>query len=286
MILSFHPLFRGDINILCAGREPGSSDLAAIRSAWAVVLSQGCPRSLYEMARSNCSRVFPNYDARFRYPGKTGQIRLFRETGTPHPATATYASLEEYRAETIKPMPLELPFVFKFDWGGEGDTVFLVQTPAEFDELLVHAERCERSGQKGFLVQKFIDCGGRSLRVVVIGARVLSYWRVGEGPESFKANLSKGARMDPHSDPDQKSLAESMVAGFCRGTGIDLAGIDVIFDLGDAPGAPLLLEINYYFGRVGLGGSEAYYSILKSEIRNWLAGFGLKRKDESVGRLE
>ena len=33
MVVSFHPLFEADCNILCAGREPGPGDLAAIRSA-------------------------------------------------------------------------------------------------------------------------------------------------------------------------------------------------------------------------------------------------------------
>jgi ribosomal protein S6--L-glutamate ligase len=282
MIVSFHPLFRGDAHILCAGREPDHQDLAAMRSASAVILPQGCSRSLYEMARANCKRVFPNYDARFRYPGKTGQIRLFRKTGTPHPATAAYADLTEYQAHTGERLPIEFPLVFKFDWGGEGDTVFLVNAPSELEALIDHADRCERSGQRGFLIQRFVDCGGRSLRVVVIGDRILSYWRVGDSPGAFKANLSKGAKMDIHSDPDLKSRAEKMVAGFCRENGINLAGLDVIYDLAAAQPTPLLLEINYYFGRVGLGGSEAYYAILENEINRWLEGVKLKRAAGSL----
>jgi ribosomal protein S6--L-glutamate ligase len=31
-----------------------------------------------------------------------------------------------------------------------------------------------------------------------------------------------------------------------------------------------LLEINYFFGRSGLGGSQVYYEILQKEILNWL----------------
>ena len=33
MILSFHPLFEADKNIICAGRAPGAEDLAAIKAA-------------------------------------------------------------------------------------------------------------------------------------------------------------------------------------------------------------------------------------------------------------
>jgi ribosomal protein S6--L-glutamate ligase len=277
MIVSFHPLYRGDANILCAGRDPGPQDQAAMRGAAAVILPQGCPRRLYAMARTACSRVFPNYDARFDYPGKTGQIRLFKAIGCPHPETAVYAGLAEYRARSAEAPPMRFPLVFKFDWGGEGDTVFLVDSPNGLEELLDHADRCERSGQSGFLIQKFIRCGGRSLRVAVIGDRLISYWRVGAEAHAFKASLSKGARIDADADPELKMTAAKMVAGFCRKSGINLAGIDVIFDLSEDPPAPLLLEINYYFGRAGLGGSEAYYAILKEEIGRWLENAGLKR---------
>ena len=277
MIVSFHPLFEGDLNRLCAGRKPGREELAAIRSAAAVILPQGCPRSLYEMARANCRHVFPNYDARFRYPGKTGQIRLFRETGTPHPDTETFTGLADYRSRSTEGPAGGFPLVFKFDWGGEGDTVFLVHNRQDLDELLIHAERCERSGQRGFLLQRFISCDRRSLRVVVVGERVFSYWRIGDAAGSFKASVSAGGRIDTESDPERKEAAERLVRGFCRRVGINLAGLDVVYAADTPSPAPLLLEINYFFGRVGLGGSEAYYAILKSEIRSWLEWLGLKR---------
>ena len=66
MIVSFHPLFEADKNILCAGREPDADDLKAIKAAKAVILPQGCRQSLYEMARDNCQHVFPDYAARFK----------------------------------------------------------------------------------------------------------------------------------------------------------------------------------------------------------------------------
>jgi ribosomal protein S6--L-glutamate ligase len=46
----------------------------------------------------------------------------------------------------------------------------------------------------------------------------------------------------------------------------------VLFSSEDEDPTPLLLEINYFFGRKGLGGSEAYYKILQEEIQAWLAG--------------
>lgn len=274
MILSFHPLFEADQNILCAGRPPDDGDLAAIKAAKAVILSQGCSQKLYEMARENCKRVFPNYDVRFKYPGKTGQALLFRELNAPHPQSFVFADVDEFMQEHgdgTDRLPLKLPFVFKFDWGGEGDTVYLIDSRAALRDVLKNAIACEKSGQKGFLTQEYIPGQNRTLRVVVMGQKKTSYWRVQANSDSFQANLSKGAVIETEGDPDLQQLGIGAVETVCRQTGIDLAGFDVIFSHGSiANRRALLLEINYFFGRTGLGGSEAYYKMLQTEISNWL----------------
>jgi len=50
-------------------------------------------------------------------------------------------------------------------------------------------------------------------------------------------------------------------------TGLNLAAVDIIFRDNKEP---LLLEINYYFGRKGLGNSENYYYLLFDAIQKWL----------------
>jgi len=270
MILSFHPLFRGDCNILCAGREPSFSDLTAIRNARAVILPQGCTQQLYFMAKNNCANVFPNYDIRFRYPGKIGQIKVFLEKSVPHPSTEIFHNVADFKRRYGGFESPVLPLVFKFDWGGEGDTVFLVRSSSELEQIILHAARCEASGQSGFLLQQYIPAGSRSVRVTVIGDSILSYWRTCENQNGFYSNLSKGAKIDQAADPQHREAAEKLVWQFCRSTGINLAGLDVIFDEGQDNPLPFLLEINYFFGRVGLGGSTEYYRILRKAIKRWL----------------
>jgi ribosomal protein S6--L-glutamate ligase len=282
MIVSFHPMFEADKNIICAGREPGADDLAAIKAAEAVILPQGCRRSLYEMARDNCRHVFPDYEIRFKYPGKIGQMRLFQKSGTAHPHAETYLSLENFRqqyGDDPKEIAFELPCVFKFDWGGEGETVFLINTRQDLRKVLQKAADFERSGQKGFLLQEYVPTEGRTLRVAVIGRTLISYWRIQENADNFLSSVSRGARIDAISEPERQDAAKGFVKNLCKKTGINLAGFDVIF----APLAeyikPLILEINYFFGRRGLGGSNAFYEILKNEIHNWLA-HALSRQDK------
>jgi len=274
MIVSFHPLFEADKNILCAGREPGADDLAAVKAAEAVILPQGCRQSLYEMARDNCRHVFPDYDTRFNYPGKIGQMRLFQKNGTAHPHAETYASLADFRrqyGDDSKDIAFELPYVFKFDWGGEGETVYLINSRKDLETVLQKAADFERSGQKGFLLQEYVPTEGKTLRVVIIGRTLISYWRIQENTEAFLSGVSRGARIDAAFEPERQNVAKVFVKNLCNKTGINLAGFDVIFAPVKEYIKPLMLEINYFFGRRGLGGSDAFYEILKKEIHNWLA---------------
>ena len=282
MILSFHPLYPADQNLSCAGRDPGAAQLRAIQSADAVILPQGCRKSLYVMARNGCPHVFPHYDARFQYPGKFGQARLFHDTGVCHPRTIIYtrADLSPGEYETLlKNPPFDFPFVFKFDWGGEGETVFLVDSATSFETRLRQAISYEKTGQYGFLLQEYIPSQSRSLRVVVIHRRFISYWRVQTDGDGFYSNLQRGARIARDDAPELQKAAIASAVDFCRKTGINLAGFDFLFSekvLEKGRLEPLFLEINYFFGRQGLGGSDAYYRVLHEEIDNWIAHLNLK----------
>ena len=111
MIVSFHPLYEGHQNITCAGRKPSAEDLAAVQAADAVVLPQGCYPSLYEMARTNCRHVFPNYDVRFRYPDKIGQINLFRDFHIAHPASHLFLNTASFHeAFSKRPSKIHLKY--------------------------------------------------------------------------------------------------------------------------------------------------------------------------------
>lgn len=269
MILSFHPCYVADENRICAGRSPNDVDRTSIRAAEAVILPQGCTAELYELARDNAPKCFPNFEARFRYPGKTDQIRLFRELAAPHPATRLYTSLTAFdyqREEEAIAAEIGFPLVFKLDFGGEGDTVDLIENRAH---LKAHISETIRRFEGPFLLQQYIPAGARSLRVVVIGTQTISYWRVHPDPDGFGTSTGKGARIDHDTDPRLQRLARNATRAFCAKSGINLAGFDLLFGLTDP--RPLFLEINHYFGRRGLGGSEAFYQLLTAEIDTWLS---------------
>ena len=229
------------------------------------------------MARDNCAHVFPNYDARFKYPDKIGQIKLFQKKKVLHPKTVTFSNTELFAnyyagssAGLSDQSSLDFPFVFKFDWGGEGENVYLIKSVEDLQEVLQKAAIYESTGQAGFLIQEYIPSQNRSLRVVVINRKIITYWRVLKNREGFCSNLSQGAVIDFDADPDLQEMAAFSVKNFCKQTKINLAGIDILFSSDVQIKEPLFLEINYFFGRQGLGGSEKYYELLMAEIRRWV----------------
>jgi len=283
MILSFHPCIEADVNMICAGREPGEQEIAAIQSANAVIIPQGCRESLYQIAKKNCRHVFPNYDMLFQYPGKIGQAKLFQKLNVPHPKTLCYDSIKDVDS-LYKSPPFNYPFVFKLSWGGEGRNVFLVQSIQDFDMALDITKQYEKSGQKGFLLQEYIHTNGKSLRVVIIGHQIFSYWRIQSENNGFYSNVAKGAKIDYHSNPHQQAEARKSLIQFCTKTGINLAGFDFIFSETDPKRIPLFLEINYFFGRKGLGGTDNYYKLLESSVKEWIkiADIKIKRNQNTI----
>ncbi len=282
MILSFHPCIAADKNRICAGRDPDATDLALVKAVDAVILPQGCSRLLYEMTRRHCRHIFPDYDARFTYPDKISQIRLFEKSAVLFPETETFTNVAAF-AEKYGRRPyqvrFEYPYVFKFNWGGEGETVCRIACGQDLLNILEIARKYEKTGQSGFLLQKYYRTGNRSLRVVVIGDTFHSYWRIQQENINFIAGVSRGAAIDSVLDKDLQNIGIDTVKFFCKKTGINLAGFDLIFSseavAGNEMKQPLLLEINYFFGRKGLGGSNRYYAMLDEAVQRWIDGLGL-----------
>lgn len=275
MIVSFHPIFTADHNVICAGRPLDHGDLDAIRMADAVILPQGCPRALHKMAREYCRHVFPNYSTRFDYPGKMGQIRLFDQLDTPYPPTETHSSVHRFRS--VK-RSHSFPLVIKLNWGGEGHTTFKAENQTALDSILDKVAAHERSGRRGFISQQWITSQDRCLRVVLVGRRIESYWREQPMADRFGTAVSAGADINYDADPHLQAAGQAAAARIGTLTGLQLAGFDFIFDTTkSAQSEPLILEINYYFGRKGIGGSDRFYGILVKEIDAWLQRRGLHR---------
>ena len=128
MILSFHPCYETDAQIILGDRRPGPHELALIQKAEAIILPQGCSQDLYEACLESRAPIFPNYSLRFKYPGKRRQRLLFQDFGCAFPRTLSWSTVREFEeaCETAGLLPHELPFLIKEDKGHEAEGVYLV----------------------------------------------------------------------------------------------------------------------------------------------------------------
>ncbi len=268
-VLSFHPTLAGDRFLWELG-SLGPEELGLVRQARAVLLPQTVSRELYYLVRRLCPAVFPDYDLRFQWEGKVGDAMLFWSLGLPHPETRIYPRVEALEQDhplmNYRARPLRFPCVIKASRGGEGHNTWLVRDRHALAEVVHLLKGLELEGYFGFIVQEYVAGVERDLRVVVIGDRLRSYWRINPG---FHKNVAQGGRIDPGLDPGLQAIGRERVADLCRRTGINLAGIDLIFPPGSRE--PLFLEVNYTFGRKGLGGTEGFQKLLEEAVARWLA---------------
>ena len=264
-IVSFNPWIEGDLNFFqFSGLTP--EVIAALREAEIVIFPQTVSPELYFFARQLGKRVFPNYDLRFAFPGKIGQIMLFEALSLPHPRTICVpriCAFGPHPGAAEIPFP-PYPFVVKGNHGHEGREVFLVESSKDWEEILRILRTFEASGRYGFLIQEYLPWD-YDLRVVVIGERFMPFWRKGR----FLKNLVQEGEVAECPDRGLEVRALEIVRELCRRTGFNLMAVDFLFR--PETGEALLNEINFVFGLRLLGGEENFRVYLREAVEKFLS---------------
>ena len=241
--------------------DPADPAVAGLlKRAAGVLLPQYVTQWRYREITRHARAWFPRLDARFTNYGKTRQIMLFREIGVRHPESRTYSNPAQLYEDFLENgSPWGYPLVVKGDRGGGGSFVFPVYQAADLPR---YVDRL-RPDQPA-LLQRWVEHGGKDLRVVVYGSHTVTYFRVGGG--QFYNNVCRGGRLDHAGWPQLQEKGSAAVLSFCDRAGIDVAGFDLMFP---DDGKPVFVEINYHFGRKGLGGTKGHKSHLLRAIQSW-----------------
>ncbi len=236
--------------------------LTLVGGALGVILPVYLSPVRYRAITHHAKDWFPNLEPRFLYKGKCSQIELFRQSGVRHPESILFHS-PSAMVEAVQwgRLSWEYPFVMKGDSGGGGVSVFPVHDHKDLQRGCAKLKRNEPA-----LVQRWIQHGGRDLRVVVYGDRAFSYFRVGDG--SFYNNVCRGGRLDHRSHEAMQQRGRLAVLKLCGKASIHVAGFDLMFP---DEGPPVFVEINFHFGRKGLGGTGQHRRHMGEAIQRWCA---------------
>jgi len=185
-------------------------------------------------------RVFPS-EASYRIGhDKVEMTRAFQVVAPAHtPWTEIDANTAEAQDRLWQLM--SLPFVAKLPKASMGDGVWLIENRQDWQRY------CDRSPV--LYVQEYLPID-RDVRVVVIGAKVITaYWRT-QSDRGFYNNVAQGGQIDYSPVP---SAVTDLALRLALDLGVDHAG----FDIALVGGHPYVLEFNRLFGNQGLAQGSA-----------------------------
>ena len=108
------------------------------------------------------------------------------------------------------------------------------------------------------------------MRVILLGNYLDAFWRQARDGD-FRSNICLGGRVKRDMGQAELDQAVALALKLKERAGLDLAAVDLL----PGPQGPLLLEINFYFGRRALGGSENFWRLYLDAAREWLTRLGL-----------
>jgi ribosomal protein S6--L-glutamate ligase len=174
--------------------------------------------------------------------------------------------------------PHEFPFVVKDDESHEAEGVFVVTDLKSLEAALDFLTLKEGGENNGFITQDFVPSEGNVLRSVIMGEQIVTYWKRPAKQGRSLPPSAKGLVLTMTGSRPFRKRGECRRRSLARRTGINLAAVDFVFDFSKENPEPLFLEINYFFGRRGLGGMDAYYRLLFRPFKSGYRELGLNPK--------
>jgi gamma-F420-2:alpha-L-glutamate ligase len=121
---------------------------------------------------------------------------------------------------------LGFPVVVKTISGTQGVGVYLCENKANFEDIMRLIEAT--NSKTNIILQEFIeDSKGRDIRVFVIGGRPVACMKRSATDGGLAANYSKGGVVEAY---PMNSEIKWLAAESARILGLDIAGIDLLFD--------------------------------------------------------
>ncbi len=165
----------------------------------------------------------------------------------------TFGRSYEGSAESIAEQ-IGFPMVVKDCFGSFGAQVRLIDD--------IEALKKEMNGDVPKIFQEFIDCGGRDIRLEVVGEKVVAAVTRTAPEGDFRANASNGGVMEGYTPTEEESQLAVEAAAAVQA---DFAGVDIL----QTKDGPVVCEVN----------SNAH-------IKNLLNATGIDVSDHMIGYIK
>ncbi len=188
------------------------------------------------------------------------------------PMPATYLTATTESAKNLLGN-LNYPIIMKFPEGTHGKGVLIADSFASASSMLDALQTLKQP----FIIQEYIDTGGKDLRVFVVGKKVAACMERIAQPGEERANIHAGATavakyIDPHTTKIAVDAAQAI--------GADICAVDML----ETAQGSLVLEVNL---SPGLQGITAATNInLADKIAQYLAERTLECKQKREGTSE
>lgn len=135
----------------------------------------------------------------------------------------------------------KIPLIAKSNYGSMGSSVMILDSK----RTAISTIQSLIKNKADFIIQEFISGGGKDIRIVVVGGKVVaSYERSAEKGE-WRSNISMGASAVPiEITPEEEIMALKAASA----VGLEVCGVDI---MRNEQGVPYLIEVNSNFGFKG-----------------------------------
>jgi len=146
----------------------------------------------------------------------------------PIPKTMLVKLIKDTKSVDTKIVEQEIgfPAVVKNITGSKGSGIYLTESASKFRDMmeLIYAN----NPHANIIIQKYIKAShGKDLRVFVVGGKIIACMQRQSGDGNFKANFSRGGSTQAFT---VDSEIEWLAIQTAKITGLDIAGIDLLFD--------------------------------------------------------
>jgi ribosomal protein S6--L-glutamate ligase len=169
--------------------------------------------------------------------------QILARAGVGLPVTGFARSMKD--TSSVIEMVGGAPLVIKLHEGTQGNGVVLAETKKAAESVIDAFRQLDAN----ILVQEFVkEAGGRDLRCIVVGGRVVAAMVRHAAPGDFRSNLHRGGSAEAAKLTTKERRTAVKAA---KALGLNVAGVDLL----RSDRGPLVLEVNSSPGLEGIEGA-------------------------------